>query len=83
MLQRLPRRAFLKALAASAGAAAVPTLAGAGQADGKAQGERASWQNWSGNQTARPRNLAYPADEAALARLLANTEGTVLSLIHI
>ena len=30
MLQRLPRRAFLKALAASAGAAAVPTLAGAG-----------------------------------------------------
>ncbi len=77
MLQRLPRRAFLKALAASAGAAAVPTLAGAGQADGKAQGERASWQNWSGNQTARPRNLAYPADEAALARLLANTEGTV------
>ena len=77
MLQRLPRRAFLKALAASAGAAAVPTLAGAGQADGKAQGERASWQNWSGNQTARPRNLAYPADETALARLLANTEGTV------
>ena len=40
MLQTTSRRAFLKALAASAGAAAVPTLAGAGQADGKAQGER-------------------------------------------
>jgi len=75
MLQRLPRRAFLKAMAASAGAAAVPALAGT--ADGGTDSDRATWQNWSANQAARPRNLAYPADETALARLLANTQGTV------
>ncbi|MFP1682154.1 D-arabinono-1,4-lactone oxidase [Alloalcanivorax sp. C16-1] len=68
----LDRRGFLKALAATAGAGALPALARA--TDDGAGGQ---WQNWSGNQSARPRNLAYPATEDALRQLLAATTGTV------
>ena len=68
----LDRRGFLKALAATAGAGAVPALARAAD-----DGSGGQWQNWSGNQSARPRNLAYPATEEALQQLLAATTGTV------
>ena len=68
----LDRRGFLKALAATAGAGALPTLARASEQPGGGQ-----WQNWSGNQSARPRDLAYPATEDALKQLLAATTGTV------
>lgn len=74
MLHSLPRRTFLKTLAALAGAGALPAWA-------HAAGAAASqWRNWSGNQSAQPRHLAYPSDEAALARLLARSEGTVRAL---
>ena len=68
----LDRRGFLKALAATAGAGAVPALARASE-----QAAGGQWQNWSGNQSARPRDLAYPATEDALKQLLAATSGTV------
>ena len=68
----LDRRGFLKALAATAGAGAVPALARASEQPAGGQ-----WQNWSGNQSARPRDLAYPATEDALKQLLAATSGTV------
>lgn len=71
MPHRLPRRAFIKALAATAGATATPLLAHA------TDNPPAPWRNWSGNQSARPRRLAYPGDETALARLLASSQGTV------
>lgn len=67
----LDRRGFLKALAATAGAGALPALARASDQTG------GQWQNWSGNQSARPRDLAYPATEDALKQLLAATSGTV------
>tara|TARA_A100001391_G_scaffold184201_1_gene151879 strand:- start:24879 stop:26246 length:1368 start_codon:yes stop_codon:yes gene_type:complete len=68
----LDRRGFLKALAVTAGAGALPALARATD-----DGSGGQWQNWSGNQSARPRNLAYPATEDALRQLLAATTGTV------
>ncbi|MBF5058112.1 FAD-dependent oxidoreductase [Alcanivorax sp. 521-1] len=68
----LDRRGFLKALAATAGAGALPGLARASE-----QAAGGQWQNWSGNQSARPRDLAYPATEDALKQLLAATSGTV------
>ncbi|MBM7333045.1 D-arabinono-1,4-lactone oxidase [Alloalcanivorax marinus] len=69
----LDRRGFLKALTATAGAGALAGLSGAARAADAAT----PWQNWSGNQSARPRNLAYPADEDGLIELIGQSKGTV------
>ncbi|MCU5784675.1 FAD-dependent oxidoreductase [Alcanivorax balearicus MACL04] len=71
MLPTLPRRALLKALLVTAGAAILP-LSARGRAE-----QPPSWNNWSGNQSATPKQLLYPAAENQLADLLRQSSGTV------
>ncbi len=73
------RRLFLKsgALAVAAGlltSRSAHVLALAPAASGA---PAMSWQNWSANQQCRPRALAAPADEAAIAALLRASTGAV------
>jgi len=67
----LQRRALLKAMLLGAGAMALPARL-------LANGSNAlRWQNWSGNQTATPQAMHFPANEDALRQILKAASGTI------
>ena len=63
------RRSLLKLAGFGAAAALLPTRLSAAAAN--------RWANWSGNQTAAPNAIHYPANKAQLADLLRSSTGTV------
>ncbi|KAF0805549.1 FAD-dependent oxidoreductase [Alcanivorax xiamenensis] len=71
MLPPLSRRALLKALLTTTGAAVLPL-----PARGRA-GQPPSWSNWSGNQSVTPEQLLFPTAEDQLIDLLRQSSGTV------
>ncbi|SOC23227.1 FAD-linked oxidoreductase [Alloalcanivorax xenomutans] len=71
MLPTLSRRTLLQALLATTGAAVLPFSSRA------LAGSAASWHNWSGNQSAAPKQLHYPSKASELSQLLVNSTGTV------
>ncbi len=68
----LNRRAFLKSLAATGALGSMSPaqlLASTGNAP--------AWQNWSGNQSATPRQLVYATDESVVRDTIRNSTGTL------
>ncbi|WP_339343802.1 D-arabinono-1,4-lactone oxidase [uncultured Alcanivorax sp.] len=68
----LNRRAFLKSLAATGALGSMSPaqlLANTGNAP--------TWQNWSGNQSATPRQLVYATDESMVRDTIRNSTGTL------
>jgi FAD-linked oxidoreductase len=70
------RRLFLQSGAAALAAGLLP-LRPAAAALALASAATTSWQNWSGIQQCRPRTLAEPADDAAVAALFKGSSGQV------
>jgi len=82
-LVRLTRRALLRAGAAGALAALLPTRAAraldesAGGAPRFEPGQPLPWRNWAGNQACRPEARLAPASEPELLEALARADGVV------
>src|SRR6476659_1350200 len=71
------RRLFLKSGAAALAAGLLPVRGIAAAATATSAASALSWENWSGIQRCRPRTLAEPADDAAVAALLKGGGGPV------
>ena len=73
LLNSIDRRAFLKALGSAGAAGALAPgqlLADAGESS-------SAWQNWSGNQTANPGQMAFPRNDDELRQAMSGSTGTL------